>query len=112
MALYGILDFDTKDPHSVEQWALWHYADHIEIKQAIQTALSKNLTVWELYPLDMKLWERWAIKHQAAHDEMNTASGLQSNDLSQAKLDDPQAMATWNYNHFREHQAQRVKYGI
>lgn len=112
MALYGLLDFDPKDIRSVEEWALWHFSDHQEIREAIQTALGKNLTEWDIFPLELKHWDQFALKHQAAHNEMNSASGLSGDDLTQVDFKDLHARQEWHYKHFREHNAQRVKYGI
>lgn len=110
--LAGILNFEPKDPRQAEEWALQHFADHQEIQQAIQKASGTNLTIWEIYPLDMTHWDVWALKHQSAHNEMNTASGLSGDDLTQLNFKNRSDLEDWNYKHFREHEAQRVKYGI
>ena len=83
-----------------------------EIREAIQTAFGTNLTEWDIYPLELKHWDQFALKHQAAHNEMNSASGLSGDDLTQVDFKDLHARQEWHYKHFREHNAQRVKYGI
>ena len=108
----GLLDFDPTNTKSLEQWALWHHQDHIEIKQVIQTALGLNLTIYDLYPLDLHKLEDWSLRHQSAHNEMNSASGLSGQDLQEVNFLDRQQRLDWHEQHFSEHNAQRIKYGI
>lgn len=108
----GLLDFDPSSKESVEQWAMWHMQDHLEIKQAIQTVLGTNLIVWDLYPFDLSTYKQWALRHQSAHNEMNSASSLPGSDLQEVDFNDREARQQWHETHFREHNAQRQKYGI
>ncbi len=110
--IWGLLDFDPDDRPSIERWALWHYTDHVEIQQVIQKASGTNLTIWPLYPFDLKKLEQWALQHQSAHNEMNTLSKLNGSDLTEVNFEDSQERQEWHQSHFNEHLAQRKKYGI
>jgi hypothetical protein len=110
--IWGLINFDPKDRRSLEQWALWHQTDHVEIKQAIQRALGLNLTVWPLYPFKLSAWNEWALRHQSAHNEMNTVSGLTGSDLTEVDFSKRDQREEWHLSHFNEHLAQRTRYGI
>ena len=107
-----LMDFDVNDAQSTETWSLNHSDDHDDIREAIQTQKNVNLADWVLYPFTVKDWDAYAIRHQSAHNDMNSTLGLSGSDLTDVDLTDPKAAEYWNFEHFREHQAARAALGI
>jgi hypothetical protein len=108
----ALLGFDYKDQRSRETWALNHAADHQEIQQAIQRQGGPNLQIWELYPVNFRDWDAFALRHQSAHNSMNAVFGMEGSDLMGVDFNDPKSSEEWHALHFKEHDAARTKLRI
>lgn len=110
--LFGLINFNPHEKAMLEQWSLWHKADHDEIQQAIQRITGQNLMIWEIYPLRMEEWEGWSERHQQMHNDMNAVAGIAGSDLSDVDWKVPTSAEEWNFKHFKEHRDIRSFYGI
>lgn len=106
--LASVMSFDYADPRSLEEWALHHSAEHDEVRQAIRSQKSTAIPARELYPVNWKDWNAWAMRHQLAHNEENGVLGIAGTDLQSVDFRDEKEAEEWHFNHFREHLAQRT----
>ncbi len=110
--LSSLMGFDVNNQRSVEDWALQHSDDHWLIRQRIQDQSLGNLPAWQLWPVNFRDWDAYALRHQAAHNEMNDALGLSGSDLTGVDFKDEKAVKEWNLTHFSEHEAAHSSLGI
>ncbi len=107
-----LMDFDSSDHKAAELWALNHSADHDEIHAAVQAKKSVNLENRVLYPVNLKDWDAFSLRHQDVHNDLNAELNLSGSDLMGADLSDRKSMEEWNFVHYREHLAFRTALGI
>lgn len=106
--LVTLMSFDINDPRSLEQWALHHAAEHDQVRQAIRTQKLTVIPAHELYPINWKDWEAWAMRHQLATNEENGVLGIAGTDLQGVNFRNEKDAAEWHFNHFRDHFARRT----
>lgn len=110
--IVALMDFTYGDYRSMEEYALEHQNDHLEIRKAILDKGLANLPDYVLYPINWGNWDVWALRHQTAHNDENSALGLTDVDLTDVNFKDPRDAALWNFSHFAQHVAARTKLGI
>ena len=103
-----LMGFDYGDSRSMEEWALHHWGEHNEVRQAIQAQGKGNLIQRELYPVNWEDWQALALRHQLAHNEENGVLGIAGTDLQGVNFRDKREAEEWHFSHFREHLEQRT----
>jgi hypothetical protein len=104
-------------PKTKEDWdvfSLSHRIHHADISRAvlINTSGATQLFEYQLDPIPREALEEWIARNQQAHNDMNAALNLESQDLEDADFKDPQKLRDWIYNHWQEHSAAAQALGI
>lgn len=102
-------------PKSQEDWDRWswaHKTSHERIRQAIQQQKGNNLTEYQLDPINFNAVRDFLIHNQQTHNEMNGVLGLQGSDLEGVKIEDPNQLRAWVWNHYLEHQSAELALGV
>ena len=85
-----------------------NWIDHQDIQQAIQKKYSVNQTVYVIDP-----WVDFDAngilqRHQQYHNDMNSVLGLSGSDLSSINFKDQEAVKSWCFTHYLDHQSVRL----
>ena len=104
-------------PMTKEDWDLFSLSHKLHHDLIAQTIYSKsngatNLFQYELDPISKEGLNEWVSRNQQAHNDMNGALGLQSQDLEDADFKDPKKLKDWIYEHWQEHQIAATALGI
>lgn len=62
-----------------------------------------SLPVYQLDPINFDNPLEFVRRHAQAHTDMNGVLGLQSTDLSEVDLNDPNKLQAWIYSNYEEH---------
>lgn len=92
------------DKGGLEQWMWQHSNDHFETIQKLKAVKSLNATLYVLEPFNKNEVKDWLLRHQQAHNEMNTSLGLGSQDLQTVNFDDPHQLFDWLQLNYNDHQ--------
>lgn len=84
-----------------ESWSLSHKLHHDEIRQAIETQKSVNLTQFILDPINKD--HEWLKRNSETHQGMNGVLGLQGSDLDDLDFKNKEQLESWIYAHWLEH---------
>jgi len=87
-------------------------SSHNLIRQAILAKGGPSLPDLVLEPLLENDWQAWLLRHALTHEQMTSAVGSLSTDLSVLDPRDPQALADWTAAHYLEHYAVETALGI
>ena len=87
-------------------------SSHNLIRQAILAKGGPSLPDLVLEPLLENDWQAWLLRHALTHEQMTSAVGSLSTDLSMLDPRDPQALADWTAAHYLEHYAVETALGI
>ncbi len=71
-----------------------------------------SLPVYPLDPINFQVPTDFLWRHSQTHTEMNGALGLQSIDLSELDLENPNKIQAWIYSNYQEHNNAHSKLGI
>lgn len=96
----------TNPPDSPESWQQFSFANrtsHDAIRSAVLAKGGPNLADLVLDPIDFNDFGNWLLRHALTHEQMDSALGLQSADLTVLDPNDPQAVAGWTAIHSLEH---------
>lgn len=102
-------------PRNKEEWNRWsfsHAQDHIQIIQAIQQKKNLSLIQYQVDPIDFGNPLDFLKRHSQLHTDMNGALDLQSIDLSETDLEDPNKLQAWVYSNYQEHNNVHLTLGI
>ena len=102
------MQFDFESMESREIWEFSNSNEHNEVRQAILAQKGLNQDQLVLYPVNWNDWDSFALRHQAAHDEVNAELGIGGSDLTRVDLKNKLSLAEWNLAHFSEHQSWRA----
>lgn len=92
-------------PHTDNEWSSWsrnNYSCLNQIRQAIRVQTGLNLPEYQVEPIPWNSIDTFLSNNQQAHNDFNGALGLQSNDLEQVDLKNPQELPAWIYLNFFE----------
>lgn len=112
MPVFDLMNDFRVSPELKERWMFAHQVDHNQIFQAVQTQFSVKLVQYRLYPYPENDKNSWLQDNQRAHDDFNGYLGLDSSDLQSVDFKSEEAFLSWLQDHYREHQAARLKLGI
>lgn len=70
------------------------------------------LPVYQLDPINFQDPQDFIWRHAQTHTDMNGALGLQSIDLSELDINDPNKVAAWIYSQYQEHNNMHEALGI
>lgn len=112
MSLNGLLSIPEKNARGIATWLFWHANDHLEIVQAIAKTTTTKPPVYVLDPANPDDVKGWALTHQQAHNDMNSALGLQGSDLTSIDFSKELELKAWLFINFMEHAAARQTIGI
>lgn len=102
-------------PKTPEEWARWSFSDaqdHINIIQAIQKQEGVSLFQYQLDPINFQSPFDFIRRHAQTHTDMNGVLGLQSVDLSEVDINDPNKLEAWIYSNYQEHNNAHEALGI
>lgn len=97
------MKFSNDDPRSREEWSFHHGDHHVAVHGAIQAQGGGNAIVWQLYPINWKDWDAYALRHQSAHDSVNQVLGINGSDLTGVDFNNQLEAENWHFRHFAEH---------
>ena len=88
--------------------------NHREILSGIAKQQSTGVTTLGLYVLDPIPISKsgWLLRHQAMHNDMNAALGLNGSDLSAVDFNNKEQLQSWIGLHAAEHYAASATLGI
>jgi hypothetical protein len=92
-----------KDFATLNDFSFTNADNHLQIIRAIQAQTGKTLSSLILDPIPTPLTSEWAQRHQAMHNAMNAALGLQSQDFTGFNLQDQNGLSSWISDHANEH---------
>lgn len=102
-------------PKTSQDWWSWsfnHAQDHIDIIQAIKGKTNVNLTQYQLDPINFDDIEGWEFRHLQTHIDMDNALGIQSADIGDFDINDPQSLEQFISNNWQEHNNAHQTLGI
>jgi hypothetical protein len=94
-------------PTTPGEWTIFSFA-HAQVHQAIRNALNANgipTGNYVLDPINTDAIAEWLEAVQQTHTEMNSALGLQSNDLTGVDFRDSRQAEAWIYLNWQEDNA-------
>ena len=100
-------------PQDIGTWLAWgtiHQGDHLIIANQIQQLYTPTepAVIYAIDPVPIfnpGLLLGWGLTHQALHNSMAAATGVQAFDFSFVDITQPANLAIWIQLHAQEHQA-------
>ena len=92
-------------PETEDDWGrfAWHNLDQINlIQQAILQQYGLEVTSYILFPLPLDNPSQWLQNNQSAHNDFNTALGLQSHNIEDLDFNNPDEVASWINLNYQE----------
>lgn len=102
-------------PQSEAEWQSWsfnHAQDHIVIIQATEKQKNINLTQYQLDPINFQDIQGWQFRHLQTHIDMDAALGIQSADIEDFDIKDPESIAQFISSNWQEHNNAHQVLGI
>jgi hypothetical protein len=94
-----------ENPNAWSRYSFSHFSSHRRIILALGQQKNVNLTLYDLDPINFDDWPNWLDRNQQAHNDFNSALGLQSGDLVTVDFRNDAQIRSWIYVHAREHEA-------
>lgn len=94
-------------PKTPGDWTIFAFA-HAQVHREIRQALAAQGVAtgdYVLDPIPPAAVQEWQARVQQTHDEMNSALGLQSNNLENANFGDANQLAAWIFLNWQEDDA-------
>lgn len=91
-----------RDDQSWERFFFDNRQQITEIRQAVLKQKNINLTEYTLYPVSDKSFGDFLTNNQQAHDDFNSALGLQSSDIEELDPKNEQQLQAWVYLQYQE----------
>lgn len=93
-------------PAVVREWNTWswsHAASHKKILQAIAAQKGRNLTEYQVDPINFLDVGLFLNNNQQAHNDMLAVLGISGSDLTQVDIKDKNQLRAWIDLHADEH---------
>ena len=102
-------------PTDAADWGrfAWNNLNAINlINEAILAQYKIELPTYILFPLDITNPTQWLQNNQAAHTNFNAVLGLQSHDLQQVDINNPDQVADWVNLNYQELMDASMEVGV
>jgi len=111
MALNALLNI----PRSVKDWSIWSFNNRDQIariQQAIRTQFGKQLTEYQLDPINFNDFETFLQNNQQSHIDFNGVLGVQSSDLLELDPRNVRQLTPWVELNYQELFTASTRLGI
>lgn len=91
------------DRLSLGRWSFINQWEHSQIAEQIQSQFSIPQLTYILDPISEDDFRSWLWRHQETHNAMNSALGIQGNDLTDVDFQNREQVESWIWIHANEH---------
>lgn len=102
-------------PKNEADWHAWSFSNadsHVRIIQAIFVKYGQTLTGLSIDPIPWHNIADWLRNHQQMHNEMDSALGIDGNDLTIPDFHDRLSMEVFIFSHADEHRSAENMLGL